>query len=391
MCADDRHRPFLARPARLLPPRQGRHRPARDRGGGPGRPRTARRGPDRPLVLHPLLGRRTAPANPPRRQGQEAARPGRGVDARGDGGGPERRAGPELDPVEFYRQFSIPADQAAALEWNADGLVVETEYRPETDRYGGPAGIGPSEHLFNVSSELAAVVIARTAAERTRTGAALDLLLGFVSAMYETASESVGWLRQYATMWRYLDRAVAETFARTRAAAEATVAAGGTGMRRRRAAMRDAAPAAYRRWWDEVGATAARLRELHEAGELVGDPDAVMVSHLHMLYNRLGLTASDEVYLAWMASLLIASPGEGADYFADGPDAADRAYHELSKFRPATMDSQQPRPGEAIVRPLDFASDEPLALPQTDPSLAAAPGRGDRRPPQRPLRPERTP
>lgn len=280
---------------------------------------------------------------------------------------------PELDPIEFYRQFSIPADQAAELEWNADGTIAETEYRPETDRYGGPRGIGPSEDLFGVSSELAAVVIARAGAERARTGAALDLLLGFVSAMYGTAAESVGWLRQYATMWRYLDPAVAETFARTRAAAEATVAASGPELLRRRGAMRQAAPAPYRRWWDEVGATTTRLRELGDAGELTGDPDAIMVSHLHMLYNRLGLTASDEVYLAWMASLLIASPGEAADYFADGPDAADRAYHERSKFRPATMDTQQPRPGESIVRTLDFASDDPIPLPQTDPGLAAAP------------------
>ena len=280
---------------------------------------------------------------------------------------------PKLDPVQFYRQFAIPADQAVELDWNADGLVVETEYRPEVDRYGGPEGIGLAERLFNVSSELAAVVIARTPAERARTGAALDLLLGFVSAMYETASESVGWLRQYATMWRYLDQAVAETFARTRAAAEATVAAGGERMRQRRDSLSEAAPAAYRRWWGEVGAAAERLRGLHRAGKLSGDPDAIMVSQLHMLYNRLGLTASDEVYLAWMASLLIAGPGREVDYFADGPAAPDRAYHELSKFRPATMDSQQPRPGEVIVRELDFASDEPIALPQADPGLAAAP------------------
>src|SRR5690606_19027699 len=95
--------------------------------------------------------------------------------------------------------------------------------------------------------------------------------------------------------------------------------------------------------------------------------------HLHMLYNRLGLTASDEVYLAWMASLLTAAPGEAVDYFADGPAAPDRAYHELSKFRPATMDLQQPRPGDSIVRTLDFTSDGPLPLPQADPGLAAAP------------------
>ncbi|MCC3765523.1 thiopeptide-type bacteriocin biosynthesis protein [Glycomyces sp. TRM65418] len=280
---------------------------------------------------------------------------------------------PRLDPVEFYQQFAIPADEARALEWNPDGRVVEAEYLPETDRYGGPDAIGPAEDLFHISSELAAAVIARTPGEQARTGVALDLLLGFVSAMYTTASESVRWLREYATMWRYLDAAVARTFAQTHAAAESTMVATGLELMRRRDAQKEAAPAAYRQWWDAVGRMTDRLRELGRTGRLTGSADSVMVSHLHMIYNRMGMTASDEVYLAWLASLLIAAPGKYPDYFADGPAAPDRAYHELSKFRPVTMGDQQPRQGEPIVRVLEFASDEAVPLPPVDPALAAAP------------------
>ncbi|WP_026928614.1 thiopeptide-type bacteriocin biosynthesis protein [Glycomyces tenuis] len=280
---------------------------------------------------------------------------------------------PELDPAEFYRQFSIPAEEARELAWHPDGHLAEVAYEPETERYGGPDSMGPAEDLFGLSSELTAAVVARTASEQARTGAALDLLLGFVSAMYGTANESVRWLREYATMWRYVDQVVARTFARTRAAAESTVVATGAELLRRKAALESAAPAAYRRWWSAVGRTAAELRELGRAGKLTGDADAIMVSHLHMTYNRLGMTASDEVYLAWLASLLIAAPGERPDYFADAPDAPDRAYHELSKFRPASMDSQQPRHGDPIVRVLDYAGGEPVALPPPDPGLAASP------------------
>ncbi|KII00238.1 hypothetical protein LP52_02715 [Streptomonospora alba] len=279
-------------------------------------------------------------------------------------------AGEELDPETFYAAFALSPDEIGEMGWHADGTVVEAVYEPETERYGGDEAIGLAEDLFEVSSSLALAVIANAPGEQARIGTALDLLLAFCRGLFERTADTVRWLREYAVMWRYLDSVVAERSAAMRAAAEATFTADSERLLARR--DRDAAGeggAATAQWSTAVARTTAWLREREE--QLTGSADAVMVSQLHMLANRLGLSASDEVYLAWLASLTIAAPGERSDYFADGAEAPDRAYHEQSKFRPTVFAEQRPAPGAPLKRGLEFASGDPVQLPvPEEPELA---------------------
>lgn len=268
-----------------------------------------------------------------------------------------------LNPHDWYAQFAVSDADAADYGWCDHGEVHEAVYEPEHDRYGGVAAIGLSESLFEVSSEVAAVVIARTSTDQSRTGVALDLLLGFMSSLYDQRSQSIRWLREYAIMWRYLDQVVGRQSSKLQAAAEQTFTASGPELIQRSIRLNEKAPGAYQSWWKSVRATGQKLHELNEEDTLTAWPDAIMVSQLHMLSNRLGLTASDEVYLAWLASLILASPGHDVDYFGDGIDAPDRLYHELSKFRSSIFEGQRPRSRGPIVRSREFASDDPRPLP----------------------------
>ncbi|MEU3307658.1 thiopeptide-type bacteriocin biosynthesis protein [Nocardiopsis sp. NPDC006832] len=280
----------------------------------------------------------------------------------------------ELEPANYYRRFGVEGEEAEALGWYPDGAVREAVYEPEVERYGGPAAMGLAEELFQVSSDVAAAAIARTEGEKERTGVALDLLLGFVGALYDRSADGVRWLREYTIMWRYLDQVVAARSSDVRAAAEATFVGSAPALLGRHAALAERAPGGYRYWWSAVTATMRELRGLERTEGLTAGPEAVMVSQLHMLANRLGLTASDEVYLAWLASFVLSAPGQAApSYFDDDAAAADRAYHEYSKFRPSAFPAQRPRPGRPIVRTLEFASDEPLELPRPDPDALACP------------------
>ncbi|GAA1755861.1 thiopeptide-type bacteriocin biosynthesis protein [Streptomonospora arabica] len=285
------------------------------------------------------------------------------------GGGPTE----DLDPESFYAAFALGPEEIAEMGWHADGTVVEAVYEPETERYGGDEAIGLAEDLFEVSSSLALAVIANTPAEQARIGVALDLLLAFCRGLFERTADTVRWLREYAVMWRYLDSVVARRSAGMRAAAEATFLAESERLvaRRGQGQGQDGGAAAVAQWSTAVARTADWLRRREE--RLTGSADAVMVSQLHMLANRLGLNASDEVYLAWLASLTVAAPGERPDYFADGADAPDRAYHEQAKFRPAVFDAQRPSPGAPLERRLDFASGDPVALPLPEQDELARP------------------
>lgn len=279
-----------------------------------------------------------------------------------------------IEPSGFYAAFDVTEAEIAEFGWHEDGVVLDAEYAPEIDRYGGDEAMPVAEDLFKVSSEVAVAVIANSPGYQARTGVALDLLLGFVRALFDNPAHGVAWLREYTVMWRYLDAVVADRSHQMRAAAETTFAGSADELTQRAGKLReDAAPALYRHWWQAVAGVAGWLREPHREPELTGPADAVMVSQLHMLANRLGLTASDEVYLAWLASFVLAAPGAPVGYFADSVHAPDRAYHELSKYRPSVFANQQPLAGEPVSRHLGFASGDPVDLPLPEQPALSAP------------------
>lgn len=277
----------------------------------------------------------------------------------------EHETDQRLAPAAFYQTFQLDDAGIAELGWSEHGVVREEPYDPELERYGGDEAIGVAEQLFQVSSDVALAVISGTTSDQARVGVALELFVGFSQSLYDEPADCVRWLREYAVMWRYLDTTVAERSAPIRAAAEAAFTADRERLVARRTAVRgDDAPGLCRHWSAAANGVFAWLRD-HET-DLTVDPDAVMVSQLHMLSNRIGLTAADEVYLVSLAALVISAPPSAYGYFDDGPEAPDRVAHDLSKFRLSVFEEQRPRDGSPLNRALDFVSGDPVPLPEPD-------------------------
>jgi thiopeptide-type bacteriocin biosynthesis protein len=274
---------------------------------------------------------------------------------------------PALDPEAFYDRFGVAADGVARYGWYRHGTCVDADYEPELERYGGPAAMALAEQLFEVSSDIAVSVIAATEKTQRRLAVTLDLLIGLCLRLFPERAEAVRWLRDYAAMWRYLDATVASTEADIRTGAEATFASQAAQLVPRCARLADdsAWPAPYRRWWQACLAVHREWTDLHAAGAMTVTPSGAFVSHLHMLHNRLGLTATDEVYLAWLASFaLCRETGGEVDFHTDGIDAADRRYHEQSKYTAGQFVRQRPVPQpHAPRRPRHYALEVPLPAP----------------------------
>lgn len=272
----------------------------------------------------------------------------------------ELRVEKPLQPESFYAGFPIQGDVPLDEAWHEHGQIVTRDYEPEHERYGGPAAMRVSEQLFQVSSEIALAVIGATSTDQARSAVTLDLFRGLVRGMYPDPASQITWLREYAIMWRFLDRSVGRGSTAIRDAAEVTFV--GNAGRLMPSTTTDAMPG-LANWQRAVHRVAAWLRE---QDDLTATTDAVLVSHMHMMCNRLGLNASDEFYLAWLASMAVAAPAARTDYFADGVTAPDRAYHELSKFRAPLMRDQAPLGSGGVERSLDFGRGAPLDLPVPD-------------------------
>jgi hypothetical protein len=149
----------------------------------------------------------------------------------------------------------------------APGTAVETEYEPETLRYGGVRGLEINERLFRTSSAIAAAVTARTALlSRPRIAQAADLTLATLATL-TGAEDPIAFLKDYAAGWRR-----AWTIAGRASAAPSP----DTGLRARYAAHLEAAagrgaagntPAAI--WTAALVAARADFDEAHGAGGLV--------------------------------------------------------------------------------------------------------------------------
>ncbi|HEY2322309.1 MAG TPA: thiopeptide-type bacteriocin biosynthesis protein [Thermoanaerobaculia bacterium] len=187
---------------------------------------------------------------------------------------------------------------------HADNSFEWRVYEPEIDRYGGPDGIVIAEEHFELSSDVAFDLLARTRGDRQRRltlalramlagGAAFGLdgdgLARFMkvycdSALRNTAMSDGG----VASALAQFERGYGHLAPELRAIANDL--RGG------------AASDPLGRWGAGMAASARRLRAL-AGGERM---DRFLSSFLHMLNNRLGLPYSTEAYLAFLTAKLLA-------------------------------------------------------------------------------------
>ena len=215
----------------------------------------------------------------------------------------------------------------------AGGQIVRwIRYEPETQRYGGEAGVAVAEAFFHASSEVALALL-RPIRERphsARLGKGLLAMLVVLQSFLEEPDEAADLCYRYATGYLEARLADAETraaYARAFDAGFAQQAGHLGGVVEAVWAALEAGDAlsdaldAYRR---AVRAARQRLLALQQAGRLgfeAGPPatpeaafQTLVPSYLHMTNNRLGLTIPEEAYLAHLirqALLETAAPSLG--------------------------------------------------------------------------------
>lgn len=283
----------------------------------------------------------------------------------------------ELAPTEFYGSRA----GAAEYGWHEHGAVVTADYEPELDRYGGPVALAAAEEFFVVSSHIAIAALRGTSAGPRRIGVAFNLFLTFARAVCDSDVAEVAMLRRYVYSARYNTTEAPDLdVGHLRATAERDYHV--DAKRFRDAATKvDAVVSAqtgagYLGVWANQAATYAdELRRLAAAGQLGGYGSlwAVLLSQLHMLMNRIGITLAEEYHLSWLASLVRAGATLGEGFHDRGMQTPSRHFHEAAKYFSASLADQQPRSGTSpIQNPSRWQQDLALPTPITLPPVTMA-------------------
>lgn len=284
---------------------------------------------------------------------------------------------PPLEPSEYYESFGPNGgDPLAAQEWYADHTIAGVPYVPEVGRYGGLAGLALSEEMFASSTQAAVAGIRLSPGRGRRLDLALSTLLTTVLGLGLDPMLAVGWLRGFVTSFSFATETAGLPTGSLRLHAEREFFSKSDDcLKRLRAVEREVAEGRPESslicWWNrQVRRFAARYEEADGNGVLSVPPLQILQSQLHMLHNRLGVSISDECYLAWMTSLIIARADGSGGFFDDGLTAPDRRYHEQSKYFATSMASQSPKP-DFEEAPTAWRPGVPIPLPLVDrPAMA---------------------
>ncbi|MEV4411026.1 thiopeptide-type bacteriocin biosynthesis protein [Catellatospora sp. NPDC049609] len=254
----------------------------------------------------------------------------------------------DIDGEAYYRGLGGNAARSQA-DWHRHGDVREIAYVAETARYGGPDALATAEEVFCRSSEVAVRVVAATPDPRTRLAAATELTIATATALGLDRLGAARWLRAHAAGWRWNGEVamlptalMQERTARVLAAQAATLNGRWTRTVEAVAADPEGRRSPVTGWAAAVRDAHARLRELEPAAG-AGRWLAVWASQLHMMFNRLGITPDEERSVCWLVAGTALAPAGPQPFFADGVQAADRGYHEASKYLLGGASDHAPR------------------------------------------------
>lgn len=239
----------------------------------------------------------------------------------GDAGVLEREAGPALREhlAALFPGVAegFPPDPAPRAGQGVTH-VAAVAYEPETDRYGGPAGVLLAEDFFYLSSEAALALLRRTRPDdrSSRLGKALLATVVLVHTFRGSREAAGGFAHAYGT--GYLHALVPDEERRalmTRAfgggfeqQADTLTAYVDEAWERLEAGdpLSDALDR-YRSGLEEVRSRFGALLDagrLSHRGAVVAEWDravaGIVSSYLHMMNNRLGVGIQEESYLAYL-------------------------------------------------------------------------------------------
>ncbi|MCY0922762.1 MULTISPECIES: thiopeptide-type bacteriocin biosynthesis protein [unclassified Streptomyces] len=224
--------------------------------------------------------------------------------------------------------------------------VHEAPYIPETERFGGPAALPVTEDVFALSTRVALDGLARTGHGGERLALAGDLAQATAAALGMDRYEAARWLRWQTTGWRWSEDVLHTPAPVPAPRAEPDGGPAREELMRRADAVRHGVangigvgPVA--RWAAGLRDADARLEEV--AGRAAADDGAdrsavwaagqasvwtavrasLWASHLHLLFNRLGVAPDEQRTVCRLASHALTDTGERKSHHPEDLPATD--------------------------------------------------------------------
>ncbi|WP_344388005.1 thiopeptide-type bacteriocin biosynthesis protein [Streptomyces vastus] len=206
-----------------------------------------------------------------------------------------------------HEAYQAEAGLLARNEYGSDHNVQALQapgvhravYEPETARYGGPDLMPRTERLFQLSSELVLALLSHVSTPQTRSALALRATVSAAAALGDEAEQAIFYAHSMAA-WR----AWAADFGCTEEELDRMC-------RIPEGAAKPIDPAQH----GPFDAWHTALSNLVEAIRTTTTtiPGQIVVSHVHMLHNRLGRNLFDELRTyAWLAHAFpVADPAHG--------------------------------------------------------------------------------
>ncbi|MET3574197.1 thiopeptide-type bacteriocin biosynthesis protein [Bhargavaea ullalensis] len=198
----------------------------------------------------------------------------------------QSHGGHDFRPVDYDPRI-VRLEGVDDLGIHPNFSIRDIPYVPELDRYGGEAAMPHSEALFFRSSVTAASIIGSVEWPK-RYVAAFDLMqYSFeIAAALGMAESEEAFFSDYRRVWDAF-----ETDERQEAVREALA------RRMDRNRERAEIPAVYRSYLDELQRLMKQILD-HQNTFPPGTVHYLMVSHIHMMNNRLGLSPENERFLS---------------------------------------------------------------------------------------------
>ena len=216
----------------------------------------------------------------------------------------------DFSDAAFATLVARTTDRAAA-RLNRAVRLMQVDYEPEVQRYGGSAALVENEAHVEFSSELALRIIGASVSQPARRiNHAVELMLAVPVALELTPAGAATFFRQYSASWLDIFGAAAADIG------DSDLVLPPEMLRLRLAALAahdDAATTPGKLWCRALERSVITFRGLAAKGELVSPFDGVQVegaaklattlgsmltSQLHMLNNRLGLSPIQEYHLS---------------------------------------------------------------------------------------------
>lgn len=210
-------------------------------------------------------------------------------------------------PGDYVPMVTMPGMgeqmQAIGVAHN-DLRIVETEYQPEYDKFGGPAGMAIAEALFHASSGIACEILASEAeGAMSRKGLLPALMLACHDAFRPDTAPQVFW-REYAYYWLGSRTPAAEDWRDKFSAKAAELAESGISPLQPEPALRERHDRILSRWRAALDRAAGDYAALGAATDM--NAEVVSFTIAHLMNNRLGIAPLEEAYLASLIEAALA-------------------------------------------------------------------------------------